>query len=106
MNILRANMKRGSLGTEPADAWYKGWAGRGLIAKVLQQEVPPTCSPLGAENKLVLANGLLAGLHVPCAGRLSVGGKSPLTGGAKEANAGGTAGDALELFENPRPSVV
>ena len=29
------------------------------------------------------------------AGRLSVGAKSPLTGGAKEANAGGTAGDTL-----------
>ena len=29
------------------------------------------------------------------AGRLSIGGKSPLTGGVKEANVGGTAGDAL-----------
>lgn len=95
MNMVRVNVTQGTVEMEHTDSRYPGWAGRGLIAKVLQQEVPPTCSPLGPENKLILANGLLAGLHVACAGRLSVGGKSPLTGGAKEANAGGTAGDAM-----------
>ncbi len=82
MKILRVDVGRGTAKAEDIESYYEGWAGRGLIAKVLQHEVPPTCSPLGPENRLVLANGLLAGLHVSSAGRLSVGGKSPLTGGA------------------------
>lgn len=58
-------------------------------------EVPPACDPLGPENKLVLACGYLTGTSAPASGRLSVGGKSPLTGGIKESNVGGTAGLAL-----------
>lgn len=95
MKILRVNVSKGTAQAEDPGERYEGWAGRGLVAKVLQHEVRAACSPLGPENKLILANGLLAGLHVSSAGRLSVGGKSPLTGGAKEANAGGTAGDAM-----------
>jgi aldehyde:ferredoxin oxidoreductase len=44
---------------------------------------------------MIFTPGLLGGAGVSTAGRLSVGGKSPLTGGVKEANAGGTAGDIL-----------
>ncbi len=44
---------------------------------------------------LIFTPGLLGGAGVTTAGRLSVGAKSPLTGGVKEANAGGTAGDTL-----------
>lgn len=53
------------------------------------------CNPLGSENKLIVCNGPLAGAGVSSAGRLSIGAKSPLTGGIKESNAGGTAGEAL-----------
>ena len=70
-------------------------AGRALIARLLLEEVPPTCDAFGPHNKLIFTPGLLGGAKVTTAGRLSVGGKSPLTGGAKEANAGGTAGDTL-----------
>ncbi|MFX1478786.1 MAG: aldehyde ferredoxin oxidoreductase C-terminal domain-containing protein, partial [Promethearchaeota archaeon] len=49
---------------------------------------PPTCHPLGVHNKLVIAPGIVTGTRAPTSGRLSVGGKSPLTGGIKEANAG------------------
>ncbi|MBW2285550.1 MAG: aldehyde ferredoxin oxidoreductase, partial [Deltaproteobacteria bacterium] len=48
-----------------------------------------------AENKLIFAPGLLAGSIAPNSGRISVGAKSPLTGGTKEANVGGTAGHKL-----------
>ncbi|MFX1281588.1 MAG: aldehyde ferredoxin oxidoreductase C-terminal domain-containing protein, partial [Promethearchaeota archaeon] len=51
-------------------------------------EVPPTCNPLGKHNKLVFAPGIVTGTRAPTSGRISVGGKSPLTGGIKEANAG------------------
>jgi len=86
-----------SLQTEwkPGTASYEHLGGRALIAKLLLEEVPPTCDALGPHNKLIFAPGLLGGAGVTTAGRLSVGSKSPLTGGSKEANAGGTAGDTL-----------
>jgi aldehyde:ferredoxin oxidoreductase len=47
---------------------------------------------------LVIAPGSLAGRGISSAGRLSIGAKSPLTGGIKESNAGGnTAGNLLRL---------
>lgn len=73
-----------------ADESLALYGGRGLIAKVLTEEVPATCDATGAENKLVFCPGLLGDTPAPCHGRLSVGGKSPLTGTIKEANAGGT----------------
>jgi aldehyde:ferredoxin oxidoreductase len=57
--------------------------------------VPPLCHPLGAENKLVIAPGMLSGSIAVISGRLSIGCKSPLTGGIKEANSGGQAAIAL-----------
>ncbi|MFB6215096.1 MAG: aldehyde ferredoxin oxidoreductase N-terminal domain-containing protein, partial [Candidatus Bipolaricaulia bacterium] len=51
-------------------------------------EVPPTTNPLGPRNELVLAPGIVTGTSAPTSGRISVGGKSPLTGGIKESNAG------------------
>jgi aldehyde:ferredoxin oxidoreductase len=74
---------------------YEHLGGRALIARLLLEEIPPTCDALGPHNKLIFTPGLLGGAGVTTAGRLSVGGKSPLTGGVKEANAGGTAGDTL-----------
>jgi aldehyde:ferredoxin oxidoreductase len=55
-------------------------------------EVDPTCDPLGPENKLIFAPGLLVGHRLSSLDRISIGGKSPLTGGIKEANAGGSTG--------------
>ena len=80
---------------EPVPAVYEHLGGRALIAKLLLEEIPPTCDALGPHNKLIFTPGLLGGAGVTTAGRLSVGGKSPLTGGVKEANAGGTGGDTL-----------
>jgi len=57
--------------------------------------VDPTCSPIGPSNKLVFAPGLLGGTNCANSGRISVGAKSPLTGGIKEANSGGHAGQYL-----------
>jgi len=70
--------------------------GRGLSAKILNKEVPPNADPLGPEAKLVIATGPLAGTMAPSCGRISVGAKSPLTLGIKEANAGGPAGQKLD----------
>ncbi len=67
---------------------YKTLGGRGMTSVIVSKEVPPTCNPLGPHNKLVLAPGIVTGTDAPSSGRISVGGKSPLTGGIKEANAG------------------
>ena len=74
---------------------YYGLGGRALTSTVLLKEVPPTCHPLGKENKLVIAPGLLSGSPAVNSGRLSVGCKSPLTGGIKESSAGGQAAQAM-----------
>jgi len=80
---------------EDSPSEYEKLGGRGLTARILNQEVSPTCHPLSKDNKLVLAPGLLAGSRFPASGRLSAGFKSPLTQGIKESNVGGTAGQRL-----------
>ena len=95
MYLLRVNMKSQQVSREPVPQKYERLGGRALIARLLLEEAPPTCDALGPLNKLIFAPGLLGGGGVSTAGRLSVGGKSPLTGGIKETNAGGTAGDTL-----------
>jgi aldehyde:ferredoxin oxidoreductase len=74
---------------------YAGMGGRGLTSAVIAKEVPPTCHPLSADNKLVIAPGMLSGTAAPNSGRISIGCKSPLTGGIKEANAGGQPSQVL-----------
>ena len=74
---------------------YAGLGGRALTSAVVAKEVPPLCHPLGEANKLVIAPGLLSGTAAAMSGRISVGCKSPLTGGIKEANAGGQPSQML-----------
>ena len=73
---------------EPMPDRYKNRAGRWLTSSIVHDEVPATCHPLGPSNKLVLSPGSMTGTAAPTSSRISVGGKSPLTGGIKEANAG------------------
>ncbi len=80
---------------ENIPAAWAGHGGRGLTSTIVAAEVIPTCHPLGANNKIVFAPGLLSGTIAANSGRLSVGAKSPLTGTIKEANAGGTAAALL-----------
>ena len=95
--ILRINMSADggpAFKTEPAGE-YAGLGGRGLTSAIVSKEVPPLCHPLGEDNRLVIAPGLLSGSAAAMSGRLSIGCKSPLTGGIKEANAGGQAAQVL-----------
>jgi len=80
--------------TEPVGD-YAGMGGRGLTSAIVSKEVPPLCHPLGEDNKLVIAPGMLSGSTAAMSGRISVGCKSPLTGGIKEANAGGQPSQML-----------
>jgi aldehyde:ferredoxin oxidoreductase len=74
---------------------YAGLGGRAMTSSVISKEVPPLCHPLGEDNKLVIAPGLLSGTAAAQSGRISVGCKSPLTGGIKESNSGGQASQVL-----------
>lgn len=93
--MLRVNMTDLSVKEEPFPEEWTYLGGRGLSAKILLQEVDPKCDPLGPENKVIFAPGVLSGSVAPTSGRMSVGAKSPLTGGIKEANSGGQAGQKL-----------
>ena len=93
--LLYVNMTDQTTSYEPFPEEWKLLGGRGLSAKILTRDCDPTCDPLGPENVLVMAPGVLSGTTAPTSGRISIGGKSPLTGGIKEANAGGNPGQHL-----------
>ncbi len=86
--ILRVNMSNLEAKFEDLPEEYKTLGGRGMTSTIVAKEVPATCDPLGPHNKLVLAPGIVTGTAAPSSGRISVGGKSPLTGTIKEANSG------------------
>jgi len=86
--FLRIDMTNRTAAFEPVPDKYRGRAGRWLTSSIVHDEVPATCHPLGPNNKLVFSPGIVTGTSSPSSSRISVGGKSPLTGGIKEANAG------------------
>jgi aldehyde:ferredoxin oxidoreductase len=88
MRILRINTRTQEYAFEELGE-YAGLGGRALTSRVVNKEVPADCHPLSAENKLVFASGVLACTNAANSGRVSVGAKSPLTGGIKESNSGG-----------------
>jgi aldehyde:ferredoxin oxidoreductase len=93
--LLRINLSTLTAAFEEVPEKYQKFGGRGLTDCIIANEVPPACDPLDVENKLVWAPGILGGTTVPCSGRLSVGAKSPMTKGIKEANTGGAMGQKL-----------
>jgi len=70
-------------------------AGRHLIARTLLDMGVARVDPLSPANPLIFSAGPFAGTSFSNANRTSVGCKSPLTGGVKEANGGGTFGYGL-----------
>lgn len=74
-------------------------AGRHHIAKTLLESGVAKIDPLSPDNPLIFSAGPFAGTNFSNANRLSVGCKSPLTGGIKESNSGGTFAFALGQLE-------
>ncbi len=97
--LLRINTRTKKAVFEDQSGDYSGLGGRALTSRLVRREVPPTCHPLSAANKLVVATGLLTGTAAANTGRLSVGGKSPLTGTIKESNSGGTFSQKLAKLD-------
>ena len=96
MKILRVRMADERITWESSAEDWQYLGGSALIAKIMNSEVPPMADPLGPENHFIVACGPLAGTRAPQLGRISLGAKSPLTLGIKEANAGGPAGQILD----------
>ncbi len=96
MHILRVDIESGKISLEDLRKEWKTLGGSALIAKIMDKEVPPTADPLGSDNRFIVAVGPLAGTGAPQLGRISVGAKSPLTLGIKEANSGGPAAQILD----------
>ena len=95
--ILRINMGPDGApkATTEALGAYAGLGGRAMTTAIVAKEVPPSCHALGAENKLVIAPGMLSGTTAAMSGRISIGCKSPLTGTIKESNSGGQGAQVL-----------
>ena len=92
---LHINLQDRSITEETLDGVKIARAGRYLIAKTLVEREIYKVDPLAPENPLIFSAGPFAGSNFSNANRTSVGCRSPLTGGVKEANGGGSFGVAL-----------
>lgn len=95
MWLLRVNMTDRTYQLEELPAEYQYLAGRALTSTLVADEVPPLAHPLGPNNRLIFSPGIVTGTPAPTSARISVGAKSPLTGGVKESNAGSAWGSDL-----------
>ena len=93
--IINVDMTTQTATVAPFPDEWKLLGGRALSAKILLDQCDAACDPLGPDNVLVMAPGVLSGTAAPTSGRISIGGKSPLTNGIKEANTGGQPGQHL-----------
>ncbi|HUU87582.1 MAG TPA: aldehyde ferredoxin oxidoreductase N-terminal domain-containing protein, partial [Candidatus Glassbacteria bacterium] len=91
MKIIRIDVKKKLISHDliTKNSKYFLLGARGLTSQIVFDEVNPTCDSLGSKNKLIIANGILAGSPFANSARTSIGAKSPLTNGIKEANVGG-----------------
>ena len=92
---LHINLGDRSVETEELQGEASIRVGRHFIVKTLLERGVATVDPLSPDNPLIFSAGPFAGSSFSNANRLSVGCKSPLTGGIKEANSGGTFAFAL-----------
>lgn len=95
--ILRVDLSRGKLSEESLGVtlWRRYLGGRALAAHFLAQELAPDPDPLGPENVLVFAPGVVTGAMVSGQGRNGIAARSPLTGGLASSEVGGYWGSEL-----------
>ncbi len=86
VNLTEMTARKEALPLETARD-YIGGAGFGI--KYLFDEVPKGTDPLGEGNRLIFAVGPFSGTSVPCASRMAITGKSPLTNAVGVALTGG-----------------
>ncbi len=96
--VLRVDLTTRQISVEePGEVFFRTYfGGWGVIAHYLLKEVEPGADPLGPDNVLVFATGVVTGAPVGGSGRSAVGAKSPLTGGFGEGDVGGFWGVELK----------
>lgn len=96
--VLRVDLTQRRVWTqEPDERFYRTYlGGEGFIGYYLLTEQRAGVDPLGPENRLVFAPGVVTGAPVPGSGRHGVGARSPLTGGFAASEAGGFWGVELK----------
>ncbi len=96
--ILKVDLSSGNISFEERDgAFYRQYlGGRALALYFLLNEMPAGADPLGPENLLIFAPGVITGAAVSGQGRNGVAAKSPLTGGLGSAEVGGFWGSELK----------
>ena len=96
--ILRINLTDGKIEIdEPDEFIYRNYlGGAGLAAYYILKELPKNVDPLSPDNMLVLTCSVITGAPIPGASRFTAAGKSPLTNGYGEAEAGGYWGPELK----------
>lgn len=96
---LRINLTTGEIKRMPTDEelcrrWH---GGRGVIAKILYDEVPRDADPLGPENIFIISTGIMSGCYTPAGSKVEFGSVSPLTNGHGDSNMGGHLGPTLKF---------
>lgn len=95
---LRINLTTGEIKSSPTDQqlmreWF---GGRGVVAKILYDEVPRDADPLGPENLFIISAGVMSGCFIPAGAKIGFGSVSPLTNGHGDSNMGGHLGPTLK----------
>ena len=96
--ILRIDLTSGQVTKDPLGEALadKFLGGRGFVAKLLYDEIPPHTAPFDPANMVVVASGPLTGHYLPASGKTHFGTKSPATGGYADSNMGGHFAPALK----------
>ncbi len=96
--VLHVDLSEGSCWPEVVgEQIYRKYLGGGPLASYfLFRDLPPGVDPLGPTNRLILMTSVINGLPLSGANRYSAVGKSPLTGGFGESEAGGYWGPELK----------
>lgn len=97
--ILKVDLTLGKVHEETLDeSLYKAWlGGYGLGARIIYSDITPKTDPLGPDNIIGFATGLLTGTLTPLGSSITVVGKSPLTGTWGDSRAGGFFGAELKF---------
>ena len=96
-NVLYVDLSRRSFRVERRpELFEQGLGGAGAAIRLLDEECPKDCDPLGASNPIVFAVGPLTGLY-PLASKTVAMFKSPHTGNLGESHCGGRSAVAIRM---------
>ena len=72
---LRINLTSGEIKRFPSDEkLFRDWyGGRGVVSKILYDEVPRDADPLGPENLFIMTSGILSGTLAPAGSKIEFG---------------------------------